>query len=91
MPATVSIKSIGLPDVEKSVRSAVEGFFKKYPGNWTVSILGAQTNDAWEVKVKAPDSSELVRMLHGHDGGHYVERILKTLEQITVELPVSHF
>lgn len=87
MPATISIKSIGLPSVEKDVRASAEGFYRKFPENWTVSILGEQTNDAWKVRVKAPDGRESVRMLHGHDGGgHRTERVLETLEQLTAEL-----
>jgi len=90
MPATVSTNYLGNPETEKKLRAGVEEFFKKYPDHWRVSILGAQTNTVWELKVTASDGrKEWVHRLHGEDGGHDVEKILTVLEQITVELPPS--
>lgn len=86
MPANVSTGLFGNLKREEQIRIAVENFFKPHPENWVVSILGAQKNDAWEVKLKAPDDREAVRMLYGHDGGDRIERVLKVLEEITIEL-----
>lgn len=90
MPATVSTGYLGNLETEKTIRSAVGEFFKKYAENWTVSILGAQTNTVWELKVTASDGRrERVHALHGEDGEHDIEKILTVLEHITVELPPS--
>jgi hypothetical protein len=90
MPVTVSTKYLGHPEIEEKLRAGVEEFFKKYPDSWTVSILGAQTNTVWELKVTASDGrGEWVHRLHGEDGGHDIEKILTVLEQITIELPPS--
>ena len=91
MPATVSTGYLGNPDAERKLRAGVEEFFKKFPDCWTVSILGAQTNTVWELKVTASDGCrEWVHRLHGEDGGHDIEKILAVLEQITVELPQDY-
>ena len=90
MPATVSTNYLGHPEIEKNLRAGVGEFFRKYPDNWTVSILGAQTNTVWELKVTASDGRrEWVHRLHGEDGGHDIETILMVLKKITLELPPS--
>jgi hypothetical protein len=86
MSATVSITHIHLSLVQ-SVRAAVEGFFEKYAENWTVYIVGGNENSVWVLTVTAPNGrGERERRLSGEDGGHKIENILKTLEEITSEL-----
>jgi hypothetical protein len=89
MPATISTTYIH-PELEQSVRTAVEGFFKNYAGNRTVSIVAAQNNSVWVLSVTTPDGQrESVRRLPGEYGGHDIENILKALEEITAEVDPS--
>lgn len=90
MPAIVSTHYLGNPEAEGRLLAAVQELFKKYPDDWMVSILGAQTTDAWQLKVTASDGKrEWTHMLYGQDGGHDIEKILRVLEQITVRLPTE--
>ena len=87
MPAMVST-TYTHPELEQTVRATVSGFFKKYSENWAVSIVGAQGNSVWVLRVTAPDGQrEWERRLE--NGGHHIGNILKVLEEITAELAPS--
>jgi len=86
MPAIVTTDFLGNPELEHELRERVENFFKRYLDNWTVSILGAQNNDVWELKVTAPDGREREHRFDGKDGGHDVQQIVAVLEQMVMSL-----
>ena len=86
MPAIVTTDFLGNPEVEQRLRARVEQFFKRYLDNWAVSILGAQDNDVWKLKITAPDDRERVHEFHAHDGGHDIEKIMAVVERITMSL-----
>jgi len=86
MPAIVTTKFLGGPEVEQRLAVRVEQFFKRYLDNWTISILGAQANDVWKLEVIAPDGRTQVHEFHGHDSGHDIENIMAVVEQITMSL-----
>lgn len=91
MPATVATSYIGNPEKEGTIRTEIEEFFKRYSGNWRVSIFGAAANDVWELTVTAPDGKTWRDSLHGHDGTHNAEAILKILEHITIGYPSKKY
>lgn len=88
MPATVSISHIGNPEVSGTVGAAIEDFFKRYSGNWGVTVIGAQDNDVWELRVEAPDGQKNWKHnLHGHDRAHNADAIIDALKGITSGYP----
>lgn len=85
-PATLST-NIGNPEVKQTLRDALDRFCTQYPNGWRISILGAQNNDGWEVKVTADDGRTVwVKTLYGTEGGHYVDDVVAALEKINVEI-----
>jgi hypothetical protein len=89
MPATVTTNFLGISsDDEQRLRARVEHFFDQYPENWTLSILGAQNNTIWKLRVTASDGhTTWEHNLHGEDGGHDIDKILTVLDKITLQIP----
>lgn len=86
MPATFSTK-LGNPEVERMLRVRLEPICNQCPDGWQVSILGAQSNDVWELEVMDSDGRAVrVHKLDGRDGAHDVEKIMIALENITAEI-----
>lgn len=86
MPATFST-SFSNPKIERMLREQLDQFCKQYPDGWRVSILGAQNNDIWELKVIADDGRTVwVHSLHGTDGEHDIEKIVAALAKSKVEI-----
>jgi hypothetical protein len=90
MAFTISISHLGNPELEASLRSAIEDFFTHHPGDWEVDIFGSQENSAWELKVTSPKRhSGWGAKLYGEDGGHNLERVISEIKRITESLSRS--
>ena len=88
MPASVSTKYIGNPEVEAAVRAAIVGFFESYPGDWGVTLIGAAENDVWELTVIAPHGEKKwTYALHGHDNAHSPDAIIQIFRHVTIGYP----
>jgi hypothetical protein len=81
MPATVAVY-LGDPEIEKATRDRLEQFMLAYVGQWSIGIIGSQTNSIWEMKVEAPDGTGQAVALYGEDRGHEIESILTALENM---------
>jgi hypothetical protein len=92
MPATVSISHIGNPEVGRTIVAAIEDFFKRYSGDWRVTAIGASDNDAWELRVVAPDGEKKWKHnLYGHDDAHNTDAIIDALMGITTGYPSKKY
>jgi hypothetical protein len=51
MPASVTTENLGTPEMSNDVRRVVTAFFAEESQDWTVSVLGSQSSNAWHVRV----------------------------------------
>lgn len=83
MALTLSMNQLGKPELEKPLRNAVDEFFKQYPGDWQVTIIGSLDSAVWEMRVSASagDNSR-AKNLSAKDGGHNVEKVVSEIRRM---------
>jgi hypothetical protein len=81
MPPSVSVSTNNLGSAQASgeIRGAVKSYLSTRPGDSKVSILGAQDNDTWQLKVLYGGSERIVSL---YAGEHSVDGVLAALKKI---------
>lgn len=81
----MSIKIVSLqiadPDTRKQIKLGIEAISPEFSGEWSLSILDAPNNDAWEIKLTGPDRVPRVRMLSGPHQ-HSAQAVQRTLREL---------
>jgi len=75
MAVLVEMQHTGDPGLQAEVRAIIEHVLADRPGVWTVSILGSQANDRWEMRILGPNAFERSYTLEGSAGEHRPEVI----------------
>ncbi len=55
MPARILSNTLPLPEDRRSVSEALVNALRDFAGDWEISIVAEQKNDAWQVRVKGPN------------------------------------
>ena len=69
MSLSVEFFAIGDPELRESLRKAIIGALERAKGDWHVSIIAAQDNDIWKLKLRGPNVMREYD-LRGIDGQH---------------------
>lgn len=71
MPASVSAKNLGDPNVEKEFSAFVAGHFKDIQGTYTVTLIGEPQSTIWELTVRSSDETlSAVKKFYGETPEH---------------------
>ena len=69
MGVSVEIHHTGSdPGQRAEISAHIEHALADKSGDWTVSIIGSQANDRWELKVLGPNGFERTYLLEGASG-----------------------
>jgi hypothetical protein len=83
MPASVFVRYLANPGVEKLLHAQITRLMEQYPGLWRINIRGSGPNTIWEITVKDPTGQrEWVRNLYHEDGKDDVSRVLAEVAYI---------
>jgi len=63
------------------IYAAIEALDHEFPGEWRLSLIEAQSNDCWELKLSTPDGTRLPVRNLGPEL-HSVEGIQRTLREV---------
>lgn len=77
MPATISTRYLG--SCEKELQEFLTDALRSRPEDWRVSLIGSQSNEAWEIITSAPDGRRWKDNLEA-SGEHCRETVLRTIE-----------
>lgn len=70
MPVLVEMQNTGDSRLRSEIASVIEHVFSEQTGEWSVSIVGSQENDNWELKLIGPNEFERSYTLVGAVGEH---------------------
>jgi hypothetical protein len=82
MGVTVEMHNTGNRELQRDVVAIVEHVLADRPGDWRVSIGGAQANDRWEMKIVGPNAFERSYTLEGSAGEHEPQVIAKLVARM---------
>jgi len=80
MSVSVELVAIGDPELKAALKSAVVHGLSNVAGDWRVSIVGSQSNDLWELRVKGPNTERRFT-LDGAEGQHDAEFVRNLLSE----------
>ena len=75
MAVVVEMQNTGDPAARTEVIAMIEHMLAERAGDWSVSIVGSQANDRWEMKITGPNAFERSYTLEGDAGEHRPEVI----------------
>lgn len=84
MAVVVEMQNTGSVEIQRDVAAMVEHVLASRPGDWNVSIIGAQDSDQWELKVFGPHAFERTYTLEGSAGEHRAEVIAYILRRMVL-------
>jgi hypothetical protein len=78
MAVLVEMHHTGDPALRSEVVAAIEHVLADRAGDWSVSIVGSQANDSWEMRIAGPKGFERSYTLEGSSGEHRPE-VIRTI------------
>lgn len=82
MPVILEMQNTGDRRTRSEIAAVIEHMFSEKTGEWSVSIVGSQENDNWNLKVTGPSEFERTYTLVGAAGEHQPEAIRNLLQRL---------